>query len=441
MPHLFTVKWPHFARLEAVLLFPVAILLASECAPVRSLAGARLMPALAPLADRLGLTASTTAWTAVAIIVSIPYLLSLMLADRFLSVRKGFAVLSLAAIALWIWAAVDQSSHLATLVPESMANGTDRLSFTEEAAIAAGVVAFLLHLRPLCIGLQDQGEVAMHLLSAGYGAPIQMARGTNLYYRNTADSRDWRPHDQAELYGGRGPRENAAVKMLYAITWIGIAAGTGFAYFRGVDLATRPAVENGARAPRGGAVHDMPEVPTAPASWTSHTISSTPAGTGIQHASLPPSPLPPASVPMVQRPGELPTVVQPSYSGPGSDEAIAERGHDGGFSFQAVVNGTDIPMMFDTGASVVGLRAEDAERIGIDMSRLNYSAKVKTANGTAEVAPVIISSITIGNITQLNVVGFVARHGTLHMNLLGQSFLARLAGYNVESNRLVLRGR
>jgi aspartyl protease family protein len=98
-------------------------------------------------------------------------------------------------------------------------------------------------------------------------------------------------------------------------------------------------------------------------------------------------------------------------------------------------------MIFDTGASAVVLRAEDAAQLGINVTRLNYSTKIKTANGTAEVAPVMIDKLVIGNITQRNVIGVVAKEGTLHENLLGQTFLARLAGLNVENNWLVLRGR
>jgi aspartyl protease family protein len=35
----------------------------------------------------------------------------------------------------------------------------------------------------------------------------------------------------------------------------------------------------------------------------------------------------------------------------------------------------------------------------------------------------------------------IARPGSLRENLLGQSFLERLASYTVENNKLVMRGR
>ena len=78
-------------------------------------------------------------------------------------------------------------------------------------------------------------------------------------------------------------------------------------------------------------------------------------------------------------------------------------------SWQLVCHLSDIPAAGDFhtfeffGESVVVLRAEDAERIGINMNRLIYSARVKTANGTADVAPIIIESMLVGNITLRNV--------------------------------------
>jgi aspartyl protease family protein len=148
-----------------------------------------------------------------------------------------------------------------------------------------------------------------------------------------------------------------------------------------------------------------------------------------------------APLPSVQRPTAMSASIAAGGTIGGPNEAVAQRGNDGSFAFDAVVNGTHVRMLFDTGASVVGLRAEDAERLGISVSGLNYSAKIKTANGTAEVAPVMIDTMIIGNISLRNVAGFVAKQGTLPQNLLGQTFLARLSGFNVENNLLVLRGR
>ncbi|MDH7796278.1 MULTISPECIES: TIGR02281 family clan AA aspartic protease [unclassified Beijerinckia] len=125
-------------------------------------------------------------------------------------------------------------------------------------------------------------------------------------------------------------------------------------------------------------------------------------------------------------------------AGPG--EAIAVRRSDGHFGFDAIANGTKVTMMFDTGASSVVLTAQDAQRMGVDLSSLDYTVRVSTANGTAMAAPYYLDALTIGNITVRRVRALVARPGALSESLLGQSFLEKLAGYNVEKNRLVLRG-
>jgi clan AA aspartic protease (TIGR02281 family) len=158
---------------------------------------------------------------------------------------------------------------------------------------------------------------------------------------------------------------------------------------------------------------------------------------------VPPPPPPPMSMPMpnVQRPTGVSSSTEVGGTMSGPNEAIAQRGNDGSFAFDAVVNGSHVRMLFDTGATVVGLRAEDAERLGIPVGDLNYSAKIKTANGTAEVAPITIDTMIIGNITLRKVSGFVAREGALPQNLLGQTFLTRLSGFNVENNLLILHGR
>ncbi|MDT2024283.1 TIGR02281 family clan AA aspartic protease [Methylocella sp. CPCC 101449] len=124
----------------------------------------------------------------------------------------------------------------------------------------------------------------------------------------------------------------------------------------------------------------------------------------------------------------------------GADEAIAVRRRDGHFGFDAIADGTKVTMMFDTGASSVVLTSEDAQRMGVDLSGLNYTVRVSTANGTAMAAPYYLEALTVGNITVRRVRALVARPGALSESLLGQSFLDRLAGFNVEKDRLVLRG-
>ena len=143
----------------------------------------------------------------------------------------------------------------------------------------------------------------------------------------------------------------------------------------------------------------------------------------------------------------LPQVIRPdgpvqggSMPGFGGTTAAAQVATDGHFHFQALLNGVPVPMLFDTGASFIALRAEDAGRLGIDPATLTYSLSMNTANGRTLAAPVTLASVSVGGITRTNVRAVVHAPGGLSENLLGQSFLARIGGYRQTGNRLVLVG-
>jgi aspartyl protease family protein len=55
-------------------------------------------------------------------------------------------------------------------------------------------------------------------------------------------------------------------------------------------------------------------------------------------------------------------------------------------------------------------------------------------------APVTIDTMSIGPIVLRDVPAVVAKPGTLQENLLGQSFLARLRDYSVQSDRVIFHG-
>ena len=125
---------------------------------------------------------------------------------------------------------------------------------------------------------------------------------------------------------------------------------------------------------------------------------------------------------------------------PGGEVVVARR-MDGSFAIAGRMNGRDVRFVFDTGASMVVLTAAAAETLGYRSAALNYVVPVLTANGRTLAAPVMLDSLSIGSITERRVPALIARPGTLHENLLGMTFLNRLASYEVRGNRLILRGR
>lgn len=112
-------------------------------------------------------------------------------------------------------------------------------------------------------------------------------------------------------------------------------------------------------------------------------------------------------------------------------------GRDGHFHLTAELNGVEIAMIVDTGASTIALGPEDAHRIGIDPDKLAYIGKARTANGQVRTAPVTIDSLKIGEITDRNVGAYVI-DGNMPGSLMGMSYLRTFARVSFEGDLLIL---
>jgi aspartyl protease family protein len=122
-------------------------------------------------------------------------------------------------------------------------------------------------------------------------------------------------------------------------------------------------------------------------------------------------------------------------------EVFVNRRLGGEFIIPAKVNDLPVAFIFDTGASSVVLRAQDAAKVGVDASGLDFDVSVVTANGAAMAAPTRLDKISVGPIVIRDVRALVAKPGALSESLLGMSFLDRLRSYSVEGSRLVLKGK
>lgn len=118
--------------------------------------------------------------------------------------------------------------------------------------------------------------------------------------------------------------------------------------------------------------------------------------------------------------------------------AYLSRDMTGHFHADALVNGTHVRFLVDTGASDVALSDADARRIGIDFSRLSFTIPYSTANGIIYAARVRLDEVTVGGVTLRDVDASVSQGG-LDSSLLGMSFLGRLGSVEVRGERLVLR--
>jgi aspartyl protease family protein len=98
---------------------------------------------------------------------------------------------------------------------------------------------------------------------------------------------------------------------------------------------------------------------------------------------------------------------------------------DGGGHFMgsATINGRAVQFMVDTGASVVALGINDAERIGLNF-RGGQSIRTGTANGVGQAWRLRLNSIRVGDVELFDVEAVVTAQ-PMPFVLLGNSFLNR----------------
>jgi len=111
------------------------------------------------------------------------------------------------------------------------------------------------------------------------------------------------------------------------------------------------------------------------------------------------------------------------------------RAPDGHFYAEAQVNGARIRFLVDTGASIVALTRQDAQRAGIALP--SERAIARGVGGDVEVIPVTIDRLAIGTIEARDVRAAVAEE--LEVSLLGQSYLSRVGRVEISGDRMVLR--
>lgn len=121
----------------------------------------------------------------------------------------------------------------------------------------------------------------------------------------------------------------------------------------------------------------------------------------------------------------------------GGDVQI-QRDGDSHFYVDAVVNGSNIRMMVDSGASMIALTRRDAEAIGIDVDGLPEGGSANTAGGVVPIRPIELNSVGVDGLTVDSVQAAVI-DADMPTSLLGQSYLSRLQSVEVEGDVMTLR--
>lgn len=119
-------------------------------------------------------------------------------------------------------------------------------------------------------------------------------------------------------------------------------------------------------------------------------------------------------------------------------KVLLQQDPSGHFSAPFRVNGRQIDALVDTGATLVALNTSTARKVGISLNPADFRHEVSTANGKIRGAAVTIDRLQIGKINLDDVQAIVLDDRALQTNLIGMSFLGRLASYKAENGTLLL---
>lgn len=107
----------------------------------------------------------------------------------------------------------------------------------------------------------------------------------------------------------------------------------------------------------------------------------------------------------------------------GGREIVIPAGPGGHFTAGGSINGRATRFMVDTGATMVSIGRDDAERLGLDLKAARASV-TQTANGPVAVQSLTLTSLRVGDVELSNVHAIVLPSAMPYV-LLGNSWLGR----------------
>ena len=128
-----------------------------------------------------------------------------------------------------------------------------------------------------------------------------------------------------------------------------------------------------------------------------------------------------------------------NYKQPKTHVVRIASGQGGHYWVTGKVNIHSVDFVVDTGATSISMNASTAKRLGID-TKSGERVQMSTANGIKEARLVKLKKVTIGQITQYNVLATVAFDDALPFVLLGNSFLGGL-NWRKENGVLILESK
>lgn len=119
-------------------------------------------------------------------------------------------------------------------------------------------------------------------------------------------------------------------------------------------------------------------------------------------------------------------------------ETVLERESNGHFYTHAKVNDAGlVNFVVDTGATVVALTVEDAERLGIPVDPSEFTVVGEGASGYVRGKDIMLASVEVDGKRVENVRGVVLEGS--RMSLLGQAYLSRMGEVEMSGDYMVLK--
>ncbi len=123
------------------------------------------------------------------------------------------------------------------------------------------------------------------------------------------------------------------------------------------------------------------------------------------------------------RVGGSPAHVGGARAAPSAREIVMTASSGGHFTPSGTINGKPVRFVVDTGATLVAMGREEAQRLGLDLSKASPGVS-QTANGPVAVQIVTLSRVRVGEVELINVDAVVLPQA-MPFVLLGNSFLSR----------------
>ena len=122
----------------------------------------------------------------------------------------------------------------------------------------------------------------------------------------------------------------------------------------------------------------------------------------------------------------------------GTDGTVRlSKREDGHFWANATINGTQISLMVDSGATVTSLSAKTAKAANVRIDDNAFPVVVDTANGAVEAQRGTVDRFAIGPIQRDALPVFVAANFG-DTNVIGMNFLSSLQSWKVEGDVMIL---